>query len=531
MSKFDDFYNSHVNRAWDKFGKEYSGTYPQNVSPFGGQCVSLIKTYLYNLFGDKVLDSYGDAIDYWTGRNTSGILKLCSVVNTPQNGDIVVSAGSDPRYGHIWIWKDGQAFTQNCESNPKARLCPVSWQGTIYGYLRPNINEPVLIPEHRLAIVKDGHNINIRKGSVTGTVVRTAKPGDVIEYTEKVVTNGHRYVSWIESGSRYYMAVTPTEEQKDHWVTIAKVTAETIIDISAHQGTIDFSKVKNEVDGVILRCGYGTTQDDRFLEYAEGCRKNNIPIKGLYVFDYAINNDQALAEADFIVRCAKQIGLDKSAVLYFDCEGDSVRYASQNGVNLNADLACKFTRSFMDRVKSLGYTTGYYSNLDWANNRYKNFQKKSDEKFWFARYDHTPELTYDLLQYSSSGKVSGIAGSVDMNRTGDSPVNSIEYKEPAKETWNINGIVKVGSVVKSVSCAITGIKGDLVNVPALGGYVPLSDVSEADDTGDGAKDNYLATTKARVFLDPVTVTEINIPKNLAKVNGYWVNCTPLMVKE
>lgn len=98
------------------------------------------------------------------------------------------------------------------------------------------------------------------------------------------------------------------------------------------------------------------------------------------------------------------------------------------------------------------------------------------------------------------------------------------------ETW-YDGACYVGCTVKSVSCAIAGVKGNLVNVPALGGYVPLSDVTEASDTRDGKCDNYLATTNARVYLSPCKVEAIDVARNLVKVHGYWVNPTPLRIKK
>lgn len=136
MSKFEDFYRSHVGKAWDKYGNEVKISLPQVVEPFGGQCVSLVKTYLYWLYGKKVKASYGNAIDFWTGRKTNGILELCDVVDKPRNGDIIIT-DADPTYGHIFIYKDDRAFTQNCCANPRATLYPLSYNGRILGVLRP----------------------------------------------------------------------------------------------------------------------------------------------------------------------------------------------------------------------------------------------------------------------------------------------------------------------------------------------------------------------------------------------------------
>ena len=60
-----------------------------------------------------------------------------------------------------------------------------------------------------------------------------------------------------------------------------------VIDISVHNGDIDFKKVKSQVDGVIIRCGYGSdikSQDDKkWKQNVEGCIDNDIPF-GVYIY-------------------------------------------------------------------------------------------------------------------------------------------------------------------------------------------------------------------------------------------------------
>lgn len=164
------------------------------------------------------------------------------------------------------------------------------------------------------------------------------------------------------------------------------------IDISSHQGTIDFSQVAQAVDFVVLRGSYGEHFDDKFMEYAAQCNKYNIPIHGLYCFDYALSDAQAVAEADYLVGLAKQLKLPGTAVLYFDLEYDSVRWAKQNGVTLDPAACQRHTRLFCNRVRELGYTPGYYANLDYMKTMYAGFDD-SDLKFWYAR----PESSLSLI--------------------------------------------------------------------------------------------------------------------------------------
>lgn len=138
MGKFEEFYPKAVNKIWDKYGKTWAIDYvAENECHYAGQCVSLIKSYLIYAFGDQVKDSYGHAIDYWKNRNTNGILDLCDPVSDMQDGDIVVTNGTNPQYGHIFIYRQGEAFTQNYDGNPHATIQPLAYQGAIQGVLRP----------------------------------------------------------------------------------------------------------------------------------------------------------------------------------------------------------------------------------------------------------------------------------------------------------------------------------------------------------------------------------------------------------
>lgn len=139
MGKFEEFYPKAVNRVWDKYGKTWAIDYAADGDcNYAGQCVSLIKSYLIYLYGNKnVRDTYGHAIQYWTHRNTNGILDLCDPASTMQDGDIVVTNGTDPQYGHIFIYRQGAAFTQNFNGDPRATVQPLAYQGDIQGVLRP----------------------------------------------------------------------------------------------------------------------------------------------------------------------------------------------------------------------------------------------------------------------------------------------------------------------------------------------------------------------------------------------------------
>ena len=96
-------------------------------------------------------------------------------------------------------------------------------------------------------------------------------------------------------------------------------------------------------------------------------------------------------------------------------------------------------------------------------------------------------------------------------------------------------ILEVGSIVSSIPMKIgdeglKSINGDLCcSLKQLGGegWYPISLVSEYD-ASDGKLDDYLANTNAKVYLNESTVTDVDAARNLVKINGIWVNATPLI---
>lgn len=186
------------------------------------------------------------------------------------------------------------------------------------------------------------------------------------------------------------------------------------IDISKWQGNIDFPKVKNEVDFVILREGYRKQIDPMFLEYVKGCKENGIPIPAVYHFCYATNLQSVAEEAQSCIDNMERAGLGKDTIIFFDFEYDTVKKAAEQGVKLGRAECIGFTRAFCDYVESKGYTAGVYANMDYYKNMYDE-ETIARYKFWLADYSGDPDVKCIYHQYTSSGKVSGINGKVDMN--------------------------------------------------------------------------------------------------------------------
>ena len=182
--------------------------------------------------------------------------------------------------------------------------------------------------------------------------------------------------------------------------------AKKVIDVSEHQGKIDWEKVKSQIDGAILRCGYGmdqTNQDDKYWSRnLSECERLGIPI-GVYLYSYANTEAKAKSELAHIKRLIK--GHKFQLPIFIDLE--------QSGTE---KMAKKTAQIVCDGLKSAGYTPGIYANLNWWTNYLKGV---NGYRKWIAHYTSGSadkyKNGYDGWQYSSSGKVSGISGNCDMN--------------------------------------------------------------------------------------------------------------------
>lgn len=179
-----------------------------------------------------------------------------------------------------------------------------------------------------------------------------------------------------------------------------------IIDVSEHQGNINWDQVKSTgVEGVIIRCGYGddiASQDDIYWKRnADECTRLGIPF-GVYIYSYATSMAQAESEAQHALRCVK--GYKLSYPIYLDLE--------HSGTEAGAVDRAK---RFGDIIEAAGYWCGIYANLSWWNNYLPGLDRFTK---WIAQYNSQCDYTgknKDMWQYTSGGRVAGISENVDMN--------------------------------------------------------------------------------------------------------------------
>ena len=178
------------------------------------------------------------------------------------------------------------------------------------------------------------------------------------------------------------------------------------IDISYHNGEIDFSKVKSQVDFIIMRSGYGKKTTDskevKFDIYYEEAKNNNIPI-GTYWYSYANTPEEALVEAQTFLNKVK--GKKFEYPVFYDVEEKSI-------LNQGKEIVSKIIKTFLEEVEKNGYLVGLYSSASYLENLVDD-EIKDKYIIWVAQWGKNidkPKYNgkWDIWQYSSKGHIDGV---------------------------------------------------------------------------------------------------------------------------
>ncbi len=230
------------------------------------------------------------------------------------------------------------------------------------------------------------------------------------------------------------------------------------IDISVHNGTIDWNKVKADgIDFAILRAGYGrelSQKDARFEENYKNAKAAGIPV-GAYWYSYAMSEDEASLEADVFLSVIK--GKQFESPVYFDVE-------EKKPFDLGKEKVSAIMRAFLEKVESAGYFTGLYGSAS-SLTTHTSDDIKNRYTIWLAHWVNQTNYSgaYSLWQYSEKGFVLGINGNVDpdicttdfpaiikekgLNGFGQSP--TAEHDNKVNVTVQVGGDVFKGTLKKS----------------------------------------------------------------------------------
>lgn len=194
--------------------------------------------------------------------------------------------------------------------------------------------------------------------------------------------------------------------------------AEIGIDVSSHQGEIDWEKVKSTgIDFVMIRTGYRgysrgrINRDDFFKENIKGATEAGLKV-GVYFFSQALTTAEAEEEAALVLDSIR--GYNISYPIIFDWENVEAENARTNGAD--GELITDCAVAFCKKISKAGFTAGVYFNKSQAYDFY-DLEKLAPYEFWLAEYQLVPSLYYnfDMWQYTSEGKLNGIETNVDVN--------------------------------------------------------------------------------------------------------------------
>ena len=327
------------------------------------------------------------------------------------------------------------------------------------------------------------------------------------------------------------------------------------IDISWWQGSIsaaNWQQIKAAgVTHVILRCGYSTLSngthnvDSTFANNINGAYNAGIKV-GVYYYSTAVSAAEAQSEAQYTASIISPYKRMISLPVAFDYEtGGRLTSKVMKSVGTSSCIA------YCDTIKAAGYTPMVYANYNTLSNfiDYRTLQSKY--KIWLANYTTNGVATsyagdYYMWQYSSSGKVNGLSGNIDINyifepknataTTYTAPAASTATPAPSGKAVTTSKMKyrtgpstknkKVGTYKKGTTVYIKSFHGDWAKM-TNGYYISRSHLkynaktttSVNYRTGPGTKYKKKGTYKAGV-----AITIVKVKSGWAKIsNGKWLS--------
>lgn len=187
------------------------------------------------------------------------------------------------------------------------------------------------------------------------------------------------------------------------------------IDVSSHQGTIDFRRVKNAgIDFVIIRMACGTNIDENFYTNYFKAKANGLKV-GAYIYTLANTVPKIVSEVNairhelnkFIEANEREMEFDLP--FFIDVEHDTIIKTSKNNVSWLFDESYR-------RFKELFAKVGLYASTSVLETKFREDILES-VPVWVAEWDNSLDYKGNFIfwQYSNKGRIDGIDVDVDLN--------------------------------------------------------------------------------------------------------------------
>ena len=207
-------------------------------------------------------------------------------------------------------------------------------------------------------------------------------------------------------GTADYMAGTEKQAKKG-------------IDVSTFQGEIDWKKVKNAgIEFAIIRLGFRGYEsgkivlDNQYENNMIGSLNAGLDT-GVYFFTEALNEQEAIEEAEFVIENLKEYKINMPVVI--DVE-ESANKEKTRTRDLTSEQRTKNVIAFCERIKEAGYDVMIYGNLK-SFMIMMNIEELESYDKWFAYYRYPFHFPYKIKmwQYTAYERVDGIDGKADVN--------------------------------------------------------------------------------------------------------------------
>ena len=328
-----------------------------------------------------------------------------------------------------------QQSQDSMPDNPNAKL-----PDTVSG----EISDDATVVSEDLAVTSEGEVKNIETGE---TVTDATLVGTQDQQPDPLAkTNGESFipvsaedVKNAVADANVQLSKFESNEYGAHWGTYNNTKAffdyqnnlfvqqaKGVIDVSEWQGDIDWAKAKADgVEGVIIRLGYGegNNADKKARRNISECKRLGIPF-GIYWYSYADTPSIAKEEGADVVAKLKQFGVSASDLaypVYYDLEKWTWEgHQPPTDPNVYNDIV----NNWYSALQSAGYKNlSVYSYTSYLQGPLKHADIYA-KTTWVAQYG--ARMGFDSFptdsrgwQYTSSGKVDGISGNVDMNAFGN----------------------------------------------------------------------------------------------------------------
>lgn len=306
------------------------------------------------------------------------------------------------------------------------------------------ISDDATVVSEDLAVTPEGEVKNIETGetvtdaTLVGTQDQQPDPlaktnGESFipvsaEDVKNAVADANVQLSKFESNEygAYWGTYNNTKAFFDYQNNLFVQQAKGVIDVSEWQGDIDWAKAKADgVEGVIIRLGYGegNNADKKARRNISECKRLGIPF-GIYWYSYADTPSIAKEEGADVVAKLKQFGVNPSDLaypVYYDLEKWTWEgHQPPTDPNVYNDIV----NNWYSALQSAGYKNlSVYSYTSYLQGPLKHADIYA-KTTWVAQYG--ARMGFDSFptdsrgwQYTSSGKVDGISGNVDMNAFGN----------------------------------------------------------------------------------------------------------------